>query len=388
MSSFKLSLGIIFSSALIIGYLIWSKPLPEADLQAIAPLKVLIGTVQKQDVYPFETVTGRLNPQKTAKLHFEVSGVVQKRLAEPGMKVSAGDFLISLVQADYQDQLVQAQAALVIETQTQQRDRELLELGSKNLALQEKELRRLEQIAERNLIAHSKVDEMRQRVFDLQAEVARLQAAEAMSEARIQQQQSRVDSAQRNFDRTQLQAPFDGVINDVLVEQGDYVNVNQMALSIIDIDRLDVQLDIRGELAQGLHMGHKVQVTQAGQTLAGEIVALQADPDMSTNTHAVRVRISGDNLYAGALAQVRLPLPAQMSSLVIPVTAVLNQYGSAYVYVFENDRVNLQAVKIGKRVANQYVILDGLQEGQQIVMRNVVSLVNQQAVTPQYLASP
>jgi len=137
-----------------------------------------------------------------------------------------------------------------------------------------------------------------------------------------------------------------------------------------------------------LHMGHKVQVTQAGQTLAGEIVALQADPDMSTNTHAVRVRISGDNLYAGALAQVRLPLPAQMSSLVIPVTAVLNQYGSAYVYVFENDRVNLQAVKIGKRVANQYVILDGLQEGQQIVMRNVVSLVNQQAVTPQYLASP
>ena len=384
MSSFKLSLGIIFISALLIGYLIWSKPLPEVDLQEIVPLKVLIGTVQRQDIYPFETVTGRLNPQKTAKLHFEVSGVVQKRLAEPGMKVSAGDFLISLEQADYQDQLMQAQASLVIETQTQQRDRELLQLGSKNLALQKKELRRLEQIAERNLIAHSKVDEMRQRVFDLQAEVARLQAAEAMSGARIQQQQSRVDSAQRNFDRTQLQAPFDGVVNEVLVEQGDYVNVNQMALSIINVDSLDVQLDIRGELAQGLRMGHSVQVTQAGQMLSGEIVALQADPDMSTNTHSVRVRVSGESLYAGALAQVRLPLAAQMSALVIPVTAVLNQYGSAYVYMLEDNRVNLQEVKVGKRVANQYVVLDGLQEGQQIVMRDVVALANQQVVTVQY----
>jgi len=384
MSSFKLSLGIIFISALLIGYLIWSKPLPEVDLQEIVPLKVLIGTVQRQDIYPFETVTGRLNPQKTAKLHFEVSGVVQKRLAEPGMKVSAGDFLISLEQADYQDQLVQAQASLVIETQTQQRDRELLQLGSKNLALQKKELRRLEQIAERNLIAHSKVDEMRQRVFDLQAEVARLQAAEAMSGARIQQQQSRVDSAQRNFDRTQLQAPFDGVVNEVLVEQGDYVNVNQMALSIINVDSLDVQLDIRGELAQGLRMGHSVQVTQAGQMLSGEIVALQADPNMSTNTHSVRVRVPGESLYAGALAQVRLPLAAQMSALVIPVTAVLNQYGSAYVYMLEDNRVNLQEVKVGKRVANQYVVLDGLQEGQQIVMRDVVALANQQVVTVQY----
>ena len=384
MSSFKLSLGIIFTSALLIGYLIWSKPLPEVDLQEIVPLKVRIGTVQKQDIYPFETVTGRLNPQKTAKLHFEVAGVVQKRLAEPGMKVSAGDFLISLEQADYQDQLVQAQASLTIETQTQQRDRELLQLGTKNLALQEKELRRLEKIAERNLIALSKVDEMRQRVFDLQAEVARLQAAEAMSEARIQQQQSRVDSAQRNYERTQLQAPFDGIINEVLVEQGDYVNINQMALSIINVDNLDVQLDIRGELAQGLRMGHSVQVSQATQTLTGEIVALQADPDISTNTHSVRVRVPGGSLYAGALAQVNLPLPAQMSALVIPVTAVLNQYGSAYVYLLEDNRVYLQEIQMGKRVANEYVVLDGLQEGQKIVMRDVVSLVNQQAVTPQY----
>ena len=384
MSSFKLSLGIIFTSALLIWYLIWSKPQPEVDLQEIIPLKVLVGSVEKQDRYPYETVTGRLYPQKTAKLHFEVSGVVQKRSVEPGMKVSAGDVLISLEQADYQDQLVQAQSSLIIETQTQQRDRQLLALGEQNLSLQQKELRRSEKIAERNLIAHSKVDVMRQRVFDLQSEVARLQAAVSMSQARIHQQQSRVDSAQRNFDRTQLQAPFDGVINAVQVEQGDYVNVNQMALSIIDVTHLDVQLDIRGELVQGLHMGHSVKVIHEGQTRIGEIVALQADPDINTNTHQVRVRVSGESLYAGSLAQVSLPLAAQMSALVIPVSAVLNQYGSTYVYLLEDNTVNLREIKIGQRVGNEYVVIEGLIEGEQIVMRDVVSLVNQQAVTAEY----
>lgn len=384
MSSFKLSLGIIFTSALLIWYLIWSKPQPEVDLQEIIPLKVLVGSVEKQDRYPYETVTGRLYPQKTAKLHFEVSGVVQKRSVEPGMKVSAGDVLISLEQADYQDQLVQAQSSLIIETQTQQRDRQLLALGEQNLSLQQKELRRSEKIAERNLIAHSKVDVMRQRVFDLQSEVARLQAAVSMSQARIHQQQSRVDSAQRNFDRTQLQAPFDGVINAVQVEQGDYVNVNQMALSIIDVTHLDVQLDIRGELVQGLHMGHSVKVIHEGQTRMGEIVALQADPDINTNTHQVRVRVSGESLYAGSLAQVSLPLAAQMSALVIPVSAVLNQYGSTYVYLLEDNTVNLREIKIGQRVGNEYVVIEGLIEGEQIVMRDVVSLVNQQAVTAEY----
>jgi len=52
--------------------------------------------------------------------------------------------------------------------------------------------------------------------------------------------------------------------------------------------------------------------------------------------------------------------------------------------MLEDNRVNLQEVKVGKRVANQYVVLDGLQEGQQIVMRDVVALVNQQVVTVQY----
>ncbi|RCL44954.1 MAG: biotin/lipoyl-binding protein, partial [Candidatus Thioglobus sp.] len=200
-SSFRLSLLIISGTALILWYLIWSKPEPEVDLQEIAPLKVITTQVMVRDISPYERVTGRLQPTKTAKLRFQVAGVVLRREIEPGYRVEQGQALLALDARDYRDELIQCEAALLIEQQTQARDRQLLQLASKNLALQEQELNRIEQIAAKNLIAQSAVDSARQQVFDLRAELARLQASDTMSQARIMQQQSLYDVAQRNLQR-------------------------------------------------------------------------------------------------------------------------------------------------------------------------------------------
>ncbi len=379
-SSFKLSLLIIASTALILWYLIWSKPKPEVDLQEIAPLKVITTQVMVSDVSPYERVTGRLQPTKTAKLRFQVGGVILQRGIEPGYRVEQGQALLALDARDYRDDLIQREAAVLIEQQTQARDRQLLQLASKNLALQEQELDRIEQIAAKNLIAQSQVDTARQRVFDLRAELARLQASAAMSEARIMQQQSLQDVAQRNLQRTTLRAPFPGLVNEIYFDQGDYVNANEIALSIIDTDQLDVQLDIRGELLQALNLDQSVQIFAGDKQLTGKVVALQSDPDPETNTHQLRVRVSGQDLYAGELATANIPLTTQKSALVIPVTAVLNQYGGSYVFSMDGNRVSMQEVTLGKRVKDEYIVISGLQREQVIVARDVVSLSDQQIV--------
>ena len=379
-SSFKLSLLIIASTALILWYLIWSKPKPEVDLQEIAPLKVITTQVMVSDVSPYERVTGRLQPTKTAKLRFQVGGVILQREIEPGYRVEQGQALLALDARDYRDDLIQREAAVLIEQQTQARDRQLLQLASKNLALQEQELDRIEQIAAKNLIAQSQVDTARQRVFDLRAELARLQASAAMSEARIMQQQSLQDVAQRNLQRTTLRAPFPGLVNEIYFDQGDYVNANEIALSIIDTDQLDVQLDIRGELLQALNLDQSVQIFAGDKQLTGKVVALQSDPDPETNTHQLRVRVSGQDLYAGELATANIPLTTQKSALVIPVTAVLNQYGGSYVFSMDGNRVSMQEVTLGKRVKDEYIVISGLQREQVIVARDVVSLSDQQIV--------
>lgn len=379
---FGLIAVIIIIAAIIVWLLIWTKPQPEAKLEQLAPIKVSLAQVEEREVQPFEQVTGRLQPIKTAQIRYEVAGKVIARKVEPGEKVSTGAVLMNLDGADYQDQLQQVASELVIEQKGVGRDADLLKYAQKNLELQQQEEKRLQSLVGRNLIAQSQLDSARQRVFDLQAEVARLDYSVATNNARVRMKRAQRDIAKRNLERTTLSAPFDGVVNEVFIDEGDYVNANQAALTLVDASEFDVQLDVRGEVIAELALKQKVDVEINNVITNGEVVALQLDPDINTNTHQIRVRVANNNAQSGLLAIVSLPLSAQARSKLIPVSAVLNLYGKAYVYTVEDGIIKQLPVQLGRRIGNEVVILSGLSVGQNVVSRDVNSLSdNQQVVT-------
>ncbi len=249
----------IVAITVVIVWLLWTtKPQPQANLVAPVPVTVVTAEVEARAIHPFEKVTGRLQPVKTAQIRFEVAGQVEARLVEPGAKVAADTVLLKLQEEDYRDQLLQADADLLIEQKGATRDKDLLAYARTNLELQQQEEARLESLVARNLIAQSQLDTTRQRVFDLQAEVARLKFSVNTADARIRTKKSRRDIAKRNLDRTILRAPFDGLVNEVMVNKGDYVNVNQAAITIVDTREYDLQLDVRGELITGLQLNQEI----------------------------------------------------------------------------------------------------------------------------------
>ena len=379
---FGMIAAIAVITVLIVWLLLWTKPQPQAKLEQLAPVIVSLTEVLQRDVQPFEQVTGRLQPIKTAQIRYEVGGKVIARKVEPGEKVSANTVLMNLDSADYRDQLQQVQAELVIEEKGVGRDKDLLRFAQKNLELQQQEEQRLQSLVERNLIAQSQLDSVRQRVFDLQSEVARLDYSVATNNARVSMKRAQRDIAKRNLERTTLLAPFNGVINEVFVDEGDYVNANQVALTLVDTSEFDVQLDVRGEVLAGLSLKQQVDVKVNQSASEGHIVALQLDPDVNTNTHQVRVRVPNDNAQAGLLAVVSLPLSAQAKSKLIPISSVLNQHGKAYVYTVDGNTVKQLPVQLGRRIKNDVVVLDGLSVGQKVVARDVTSLTdNQQVIT-------
>ena len=366
----------------VIVWLLWeTKPQPQAKLIAPVPVTVVTVEAESREIHPFEEVTGRLQPVKTAQIRFEVAGQVEARLVEPGTEVAADTVLLKLQDEDYRDQLLQADAELLIEQKGATRDKNLLAYARTNLDLQQQEEARLESLVAKNLIAQSQLDTTRQRVFDLQAEVARLEFFVGTADARIRTKKSRRDIAQRNLDRTVLRAPFDGLVNEVMVDEGDYVNVNQAAIRVIDTRKFDLQLDVRGELLSGLRLHQEIKVQVANTIVQGKLVALQPDPDINTNTHQIRVRIGGDALQAGMLAVATLPLAMQADAVVIPVSAVLNVRGKTYVYTIQENRLKKTPVQLGRRFKNDYVVLAGVTPGQKIIARDVTSLTDGQAVT-------
>ena len=188
------------------------------------------------------------------------------------------------------------------------------------------------------------------------------------------------DIAKRNLKRTTLLAPFDGIVNDVLVDEGDYVNANESALILVDTSELDVLLDVRGEIVAGLTLGQQVNVTINNQVVSGRIVALQPDPDVNTNTHQIRVRIANDNAQSGILAVVTMPLMSRSEAMLIPVSSILNVFGKSYVFTVEGNLLNQVPIELGRRIGNEFVVLRGLTSGQPIVARDVNALVDQQVV--------
>ncbi len=360
--------------------LLLTAPDPEPQLQEAAVTRVFVTSVDLHDLLPTETVSGRLDPARKAALHFELSGQVERKAVEPGQVVRAGDLLLALAAGDYTDTLAEAKAQLVQETRNIKRDRELLKLAQENYALQKNDLARLEQLGAESLVSKSHLDEVRIQLIRLESEVAQLKASTGSADARLALKQAARNRAARNLERTQLQAPFDGTVNAVNVQSGDYVTPSQTVVELVDAAALDLYAEVRGDVVQSLSQGQVVPVVVNGQEHEGEVIALQLDPDPVTFTHALRIRLAGNAARPGQVAQVRLPLTARRGVTAIPASAVLFEEGRTFIFRVNGDTLEQVAVQLGSRVDDWQIVLQGIRPNDRVVARDVAALSDGQKV--------
>lgn len=377
-----LLLGLLVAGAV----LLWTAPDPEPELQAANVPRVFVARVELHDLVPQETVSGRLDPARKAALHFELSGQVAQRAVEPGQSVAAGDLLLALSAGDYADALAEAEAQYDQEARNISRDRELLKLARRNYELQKNDLARLEQLGAESLVSKSHLDEVRIQLIRLESEVAQLKASTGSADARLALKAAARNRAARNLERTRLQAPFAGTVNSVHVQSGDYVTPSQTVVELVDAATLDLYVEVRGNVLQSLTQGQAVTVSVNSLDLPGEVIALQLDPDPVTFTHALRVRLAGNQARPGQVAQVRLPLQARTGVTAIPSTAVLFEEGNTFIYRVLDGTLEQVAVSLGERVNDLQIVLSGIQPDDLIVTRDVAALSDGQSVMVEQVA--
>ena len=347
--------------------------------QAVVPV-VQVAAVGLHDLVPAETVSGRLDPARKAALHFELSGQVHARPVEPGQIVQQGEPLLMLSSGDYEDALAEAEAQLAQETRNIQRDRELLKLSRNNYALQKNDLDRLAKLGEDSLVSKSRLDETRIKLIQLESEVAQLKSSVASAASRLALKEAARNRAARNLERTQLPAPFAGTVNAVNAQIGDYVTPAKVVIDLVDASALDLYAEVRGNVAQSLKQGQVVSVDVSGQQLPGEVIALQIDPNPETFTHALRVRIAGDQARPGQIARVRLPSRVMRQVTAVPSTALLFDEGRASVFRLNGDRLEQVEVTPGERVDGLQIVMQGLAASDRVVTRDVSALSHGQQV--------
>ncbi len=374
------SLIAIFTAVVLVGALFWTQQGPQAKLEELPPLKVVLVEVKRQDLVPKESLTGRLQPVKTAQLKFEVQGRVKQRLVEPGIYVDAGQAILVLDNEDLQDQFTQAESQFHIEQAGIQRDQRMLKLAQDNLALQQAEVRRFEKLKDDSLISASQLDAARQQMLSIDSQVSDLQYKVTTAKARLALKKSERDIAERNLKRAILTAPFAGYVNQVNAQVGDFATATEIVATIVDTSSLDLQLDVRGKVAAALTLGQDITVQVGSQSINGKLIALQPDPNVSTNTHALRIRLPGENIQSGMLASANLQLIQQRDVITVPVSSVATNAGESYVYIFEDGLLKRIPVVISQRVGSEYIISSGIKSGELIVARDVSGLADGQQV--------
>ena len=296
--------------------------------------------------------TGVVTPFRKAMVAAEVGGRVVERLVEPGDLVSEGDALIVLDDARARIAKDRAEASL------EARRVELVD-ATRNLE-------RGQQLAQSGAISDRELD-----ALSLVSDRAR--AALQVGEAALR-------DAAKNLEDTRVLAPFDGRVEVVSVQVGDFLAPGRNVASVIDFSKARVRVGVTAGEAASLSPGTPVRIgfeaIRRG-SVEGQIKSVghsAADQGM----FPVEVWIEGEaasGLREGMVASVALSSARKSPQIVVPASAVFRRDGATHVFRVEADsRARLVAVTTGLASGGRVEITSGLSVGDEVITHGQFAL--------------
>ena len=241
--------------------------------------RVEVMEVQPRTLIPALTLYGRLESPNPFKAAASAASRIDRVMVREGERVSVGQPLVILDERDFLPRLDQARAEVrELDAQIrsegirQQSDMAALKQEKKLLQLSRQGVDRAQRLRKKDLGSDSALDEAEQslatqalsltsRELAIADHPARLSALEA----RLAKARARVKELELEFERSRLLAPFDGIVAEVEVAEGDQVDKNRVLLTLYDPGALEVRARIPTPFQEELD-----QVRKKGQTLSGE----------------------------------------------------------------------------------------------------------------------
>jgi RND family efflux transporter MFP subunit len=234
--------------------------------------------------------------------------------------------------------------------------------------------------------------------------VKALQADGVLSQNDLDQARTALDAARAELEsldaqvreqQVQLQyhdvtAPTVGVVGDIPVRVGDRVTVSTVLTTLVRSSGLEVYVSVPVERASGLRLGLPLQIVDSTGEVTAETKVSFVSPqvDDATQTVLAKAWVPADAraLRPDQFVRARVVWGRQ-DRPVIPVLAVTRLGGQYFAFVAEKKGGALVArqkpVRLGEIVGNDYVVLDGVEAGDQLVVSGTQRLADGVPVQPQ-----
>jgi macrolide-specific efflux system membrane fusion protein len=235
--------------ALLSGGLVWKFGLANNNDK----VQFTTATIERGNIENLVTATGILQPRDYVDVGAQVSGQLKTLLVEVGSEVKKGDLLAEIDATVYAANVDSTRAQLTSQ-QAQLRDREAqLKLAEINYKRQ------------KNL--HAADATTREAVETAEAQLTSVRAQLDMLKAQIKQTESNLRAQEANLDYANIYAPMDGTVVSIASRQGQTLNANQTAptiMRIADLSTMTVQTQVSEADVGKLRVGMPVYFTTLG----------------------------------------------------------------------------------------------------------------------------
>lgn len=398
--------GVLGFIVLIFFILKMAKPqLPEPELQD-QPTLVNTAHLNFTQARPGFTTVGQIKASAVTDLRSQVTGVVAQVLVDGGEQVQTGQPLIQIDPTEQQRLTQQARAqfelakANLAQAQAQQKANVQLLLKEQELsALADRNLERFTSLQKRSLATDAQVDQANELAQRQAASTLQLQttldiwpAQEAQLQAQFASAQSILEQAEQDLQKTQILAPFDGVVQSLNTAPATRVTPGMSLITLVENDNLVLEVSMP-QTAQ-LYL-QQFDTKQPDITAIGKVWG--QDQAFTLKTLSQGQSISGASLALFEAQNPKVPLPvnrAVNTTVSLPMTdkayaiPVVALHDHKYIYLLDDSNL-LQRTPVtvigetydqGQRF--YLIAADGIAKGSQYVVSQMVRNVNGMRVQP------
>jgi membrane fusion protein (multidrug efflux system) len=327
--------AVIILIAIAILTVIMKMPAKKREAPAIEapPVNVKIMTVKAEpqlaDTFDLPAV---VEPNRIVTIASEVSGRIERIPPEEGNKVSAGDLLVKLntdlIRPDFESAKAQV-------------ERDQIEFD------------RMTNLTKENAVTQRDLDNATSQL--------------AISKARLEGIRARLE-------RTSILAPTSGVLNDLLVEEGEYVDAGKPVAQIVDTDTVKVVVEIPERDISFFSIGGKAEIfsntIDPNESLAGTITFISELADSKTRTTRTEITLNNKKrlLRSGQIVHVILTRRILKDAILIPLLAVIPMEDGKAVYVVNSSQAKRREVILDIIKGDQVRIKSGLEPGDKLIV--------------------
>lgn len=310
------------------------KNAPARPANPVIPVNAVV--VRPQPLDNKIQVTGAIQANESLEIRSEISGKVTSINFEEGQRVGKGSLLLTINNEELRAQLDKLRYSKKLKEDSEYRQRMLLE---------------------KEAISQEEYD---QALTELNTSIADIRLVEAQ------------------IDKSQIRAPFDGIIGLRYVSEGSYISPQTTIATFSNIDPAKVEFSVPGKYSGDVEQGSLIEfrTESSDDVFEGEIYAIE--PQIDPETRTLKMRAISPNpdrrLLPGQFASINLILDREEDALLVPSQAVIPELNGHKVFVVTNGKASARQVEVGLRTNREVEIRSGISPGDTVVISGILQI--------------